>query len=87
MKDKLKANAIFSRPSALEQVVIMLVIDKENDRALLSRQSRFVPRMWSCLAGFIEVCGATAILETHFMIRESGHGESSSLGSLFCLGD
>lgn len=38
-----------------EQVVIMLVIDKENDRALLSRQSRFVPRMWSCLAGFIEV--------------------------------
>jgi len=36
------------------QVVIMLVIDKENDRALLSRQSRFVPRMWSCLAGFIE---------------------------------
>ena len=40
----------------LLQVVIMLVIDKENDRALLSRQSRFVPRMWSCLAGFMEVC-------------------------------
>lgn len=38
-----------------EQVVIMLIIDKANDRALLSRQSRFVPRMWSCLAGFIEV--------------------------------
>ena len=38
-----------------QQVVIMLVIDRENDRALLSRQSRFVPRMWSCLAGFIEV--------------------------------
>ncbi|TQD97154.1 hypothetical protein C1H46_017243 [Malus baccata] len=35
-------------------VVIMLVIDRENDRALLSRQFRFVPRMWSCLAGFIE---------------------------------
>lgn len=34
----------------------MLVIDKENDCVLLSRQSRFVPRMWSCLAGFIEVC-------------------------------
>lgn len=33
----------------------MLVIDKENDRALLSRQSRYVPRMWSCLAGFLEV--------------------------------
>lgn len=41
----------------LAQVVIMLVIDQENDRALFSRQSRFVPRMWSCLAGFIEVCG------------------------------
>lgn len=33
----------------------MLVIDSDNDRALLSKQSRFVPRMWSCLAGFIEV--------------------------------
>lgn len=38
----------------VDPVVIMLVIDKANDRALLSRQSRFVPRMWSCLAGFIE---------------------------------
>ncbi|KAJ6856907.1 nudix hydrolase 19 [Populus alba x Populus x berolinensis] len=35
-------------------VVIMLVIDRENDRVLLGRQSRFVLRMWSCLAGFIE---------------------------------
>ncbi|ERN04498.1 nudix hydrolase 19, chloroplastic [Amborella trichopoda] len=38
----------------IDPVVIMLVIDKDNDRALLSRQSRFVPRMWSCIAGFIE---------------------------------
>ncbi|KAL2479676.1 Nudix hydrolase 19 [Abeliophyllum distichum] len=38
----------------VDPVVIMLVIDKESDRVLLSRQSRFVPRMWSCLAGFIE---------------------------------
>ncbi|XP_073132299.1 nudix hydrolase 19, chloroplastic [Henckelia pumila] len=38
----------------VDPVVIMLVIDKENDRALLGRQSRYVPRMWSCLAGFIE---------------------------------
>ncbi|KAM1061734.1 nudix hydrolase 19, chloroplastic-like [Malus sylvestris] len=38
----------------VDPVVIMLVIDRENNRALLSRQSRFVPRMWSCLAGFIE---------------------------------
>lgn len=38
----------------VDPVVIMLVIDREHDRALLSRQSRFVPRMWSCLAGFIE---------------------------------
>ncbi|CAN0900902.1 Nudix hydrolase 19, chloroplastic [Linum grandiflorum] len=38
----------------IDPVVIMLVIDRENDRVLLSRQSRFVPRMWSCLAGFIE---------------------------------
>ncbi|CAK7334794.1 unnamed protein product [Dovyalis caffra] len=38
----------------VDPVVIMLVIDRENDRALLGRQSRFVPRMWSCLAGFLE---------------------------------
>ncbi|KAK2966285.1 hypothetical protein RJ640_018096, partial [Escallonia rubra] len=38
----------------VDPVVIMLVIDREKDRVLLSRQSRFVPRMWSCLAGFIE---------------------------------
>ncbi|XP_052731841.1 nudix hydrolase 19, chloroplastic isoform X2 [Vigna angularis] len=38
----------------VDPVVIMLVIDSDNDRALLSKQSRFVPRMWSCLAGFIE---------------------------------
>ncbi|CAO2822704.1 unnamed protein product [Amaranthus hypochondriacus] len=38
----------------VDPVAIMLVIDRENDRALLSRQSRYVPRMWSCLAGFIE---------------------------------
>lgn len=40
----------------------MLVIDKDNDSVLLSRQSRFVPRMWSCLAGFIEVCFSFHIL-------------------------
>ncbi|MCO5612273.1 hypothetical protein L7F22_066538 [Adiantum nelumboides] len=38
----------------LDPVVIMLLIDKERDRVVLGRQSRFVPRMWSCLAGFIE---------------------------------
>ncbi|KAE8669148.1 Nudix hydrolase isoform 2 [Hibiscus syriacus] len=38
----------------LDPVVIMLIIDRENDRALLGRQPRFPPLMWSCLAGFIE---------------------------------
>ncbi|KAL7593125.1 nudix hydrolase 19, chloroplastic [Lactuca sativa] len=38
----------------IDPVVIMLVIDKENDRALFSKQTRFVPRMWTCLAGFLE---------------------------------
>jgi NADH pyrophosphatase NudC (nudix superfamily) len=33
----------------------MLVIDKERDCVILGRQSRFVARMWSCLAGFMEV--------------------------------
>ena len=45
----------YSRGVLWLQVVIMLVIDKERDSAILARQSRFVPRMWSCLAGFIEV--------------------------------
>jgi NAD+ diphosphatase len=35
-----------------DPVVIMLVIDGE--RCLLGRSPRFLPTMWSCLAGFIE---------------------------------
>jgi NAD+ diphosphatase len=35
-----------------DPVVIMLVIDGE--RCLLGRSPRFVPTMWSCLAGFVE---------------------------------
>jgi NAD+ diphosphatase len=35
-----------------DPVVIMLAIDGE--RCLLGRSPRFVPRMWSCLAGFVE---------------------------------
>jgi NAD+ diphosphatase len=35
-----------------DPVVIMLAVDGE--RALLGRQSRFAPGMWSCLAGFVE---------------------------------
>lgn len=38
----------------IDPVVIMMVIDRERDRAVLGRQARFIPRMWSCLAGFIE---------------------------------
>lgn len=35
-----------------DPVVIMLAVDGE--RCLLGRQSRFVPGVWSCLAGFVE---------------------------------
>ena len=35
-----------------DPVVIMLAVTK--DHCLLGRQSRFVPGMWSCLAGFVE---------------------------------
>eukprot|EP00897_Mesotaenium_endlicherianum_P008545 jgi/Mesen1/7719/ME000407S06944 len=38
----------------IDPVVIMLVIDEQRDLVLLGRQARFLPRMWSCLAGFIE---------------------------------
>jgi NAD+ diphosphatase len=33
-------------------VVIMLAVD--GDRCLLGRSPRFVPTMWSCLAGYVE---------------------------------
>jgi NAD+ diphosphatase len=35
-----------------DPVVIMLAID--GDRCLLGRSARFIPGMWSCLAGFVE---------------------------------
>lgn len=35
-----------------DPVVIMLAV--AGDRCLMGRQSRFVPGMWSCLAGFVE---------------------------------
>src|SRR5262249_46686422 len=35
-----------------DPVVIMLVVDGE--RCLLGRQARFLPGMWTCLAGFVE---------------------------------
>ncbi|XP_061345248.1 nudix hydrolase 19, chloroplastic [Gastrolobium bilobum] len=38
----------------VDPVVIMLVIDRENDRALLSKRSMLLPRLWSCLSGFTE---------------------------------
>ncbi len=37
-----------------DPVVIMLSIDVAGDRALLGRQARFAPGMYSCLAGFVE---------------------------------
>lgn len=37
-----------------DPVVIMLVVDRECDRCLLGHEARFVPNMWSTLAGFIE---------------------------------
>jgi NAD+ diphosphatase len=37
-----------------DPVVIMLVIDGARERCLLGRSPRFVPTIWSCLAGFIE---------------------------------
>ncbi|MBN9023996.1 MAG: NAD(+) diphosphatase [Rhizobiales bacterium] len=37
-----------------DPVVIMLAIDVGGGRALLGRQARFAPGMYSCLAGFVE---------------------------------
>uniref|UniRef100_J3MB49 NAD(+) diphosphatase n=1 Tax=Oryza brachyantha TaxID=4533 RepID=J3MB49_ORYBR len=61
----------------VDPVVIMLVIDKENDCALLSRQSRFVPRMWSCLAGFIEDTKITWLYYTQIVIAYCRDGSDS----------
>ncbi|MGF1649232.1 MAG: NAD(+) diphosphatase [Hyphomicrobiaceae bacterium] len=37
-----------------DPVVIMLVVDRGNDRVLLGHEARFMEKMWSTLAGFIE---------------------------------
>ncbi len=37
-----------------DPVVIMLIVDPPGDRCLLGHEARFVPNMWSTLAGFIE---------------------------------
>lgn len=34
--------------------VIMLVISPDGKRCLLGRAKKFPPKMWSCLAGFME---------------------------------
>ena len=38
----------------IDPVVIMLVVDADTDRAVLSREPRFPEAMWSSLAGFVE---------------------------------
>ncbi|KAL2338345.1 hypothetical protein Fmac_012791 [Flemingia macrophylla] len=38
----------------VDPVVIMLVIDRENDRALLANRSMRMPRLYTCLSGFTE---------------------------------
>jgi len=37
-----------------DPVVIMLIVDKAGDRCVLGHESRFMEKMWSTLAGFIE---------------------------------
>ena len=37
-----------------DPVVIMLIVDRAGDRCLLGHEARFVPNMWSTLAGFLE---------------------------------
>lgn len=37
-----------------DPVVIMLIVDPPNDRCLLGHEARFMPSMWSTLAGFLE---------------------------------
>ncbi|RDX97430.1 Nudix hydrolase 19, chloroplastic, partial [Mucuna pruriens] len=38
----------------VDPVVIMLVIDRENDRALLAKRPMPIPRLYTCLSGFTE---------------------------------
>ncbi|CAJ2634807.1 unnamed protein product [Trifolium pratense] len=38
----------------VDQVVIMLVIDRENDHVLLGTRPKFISQLWSCLSGFTE---------------------------------
>jgi NAD+ diphosphatase len=56
-----------------DPVVIMLAVD--GGQCLLGRQSRFVPGMWSCLAGFVEP-GET--------IEEAVHRETREEAGIVC---
>jgi NAD+ diphosphatase len=50
--------------------VIMLAVD--NDRCLLGRSPRFLPNMWSCLAGFVEPGESFEEAVRREMFEESG---------------
>jgi NAD+ diphosphatase len=53
-----------------DPVVIMLVTD--GDKCLLGRQKQFPARMWSCLAGFVEVAETIEQAVQREVLEESG---------------
>ena len=55
-----------------DPVVIMLAVDGE--RCLLGRSPRFVPTMWSCLAGFVEPGEAIEDAVRRETVEEAGIG-------------
>ena len=55
-----------------DPVVIMLLIDPSSDRALLGRQARWAPGVYSCLAGFMEHGEALEEAVARETLEESG---------------
>jgi NAD+ diphosphatase len=53
-----------------DPVVIMLVT--HGDKCLLGRQAHFIPNMWSCLAGFVEVAETVENAVQREIFEESG---------------
>lgn len=64
----------------------MLVIDRENDRALLAKRPMRIARLYTCLSGFTEVHVLIILRHFHFVARsQKVFWYSMKLHSLFLL--
>ena len=68
MKLKSTDNSVGHLYPRTDPCVIMCVISKDGEKCLLGRGKRFPPGMFSCLAGFMEVCTECGLLRFHDLL-------------------